>query len=438
MMRNQMHLEEVDLEKRVEDAISSLGISAQLMLGFISWSVLLQGKFACTIGISVSLMSVVSFVIGFGIAIIVAFNKIRRLNRPLQDLRRRQSKLYTDIMQFRAENNFVGDQVRIQVAIANVDPHSKNMNIDLFTWIHNSRVVSLMLKTHYPARLKHNGVSLESNGSGIMGSGKVGIKDLDDDDISPMIKETSNSVKDTHSSKSVCIKEKEVVAEEGEDWESIVKETDISLGNTKAGGLLGEGTSVLEEQSPRSAVKDDMNGADGVIQTAGFAKSLSGSEGIRPSISVEVVLGMAHEATSGRGPLTNEISNSAQAHLVEDNHSGNPSLPESRKIVYEVGDTRKKRSLARKISEGGKKKHFCLPAGSSFQRGAIFRAVAAATAVSMSQKSRSSNRKQMRREAQMPLIKWKAESPTAPMPNAPPTSSRIRSGQGSREVSEEI
>ncbi|KAI7981810.1 hypothetical protein LOK49_Contig12G00011 [Camellia lanceoleosa] len=124
MMRNQMHLEEVDLEKRAEDAISLLGISAQLMLGFISWSVLLQGKFACTIGISVSLMSVVSFVIRFGIAITVAFNKIRRLNRPLLDLRRRQSKLYTDIMQFRAENNFVGDQVRIQVAIANVDPDS--------------------------------------------------------------------------------------------------------------------------------------------------------------------------------------------------------------------------------------------------------------------------------------------------------------------------
>ncbi|KAI8027242.1 hypothetical protein LOK49_LG02G02418 [Camellia lanceoleosa] len=124
MMRNQMHLEEVDLEKRAEDAISSLGISAQLMLGFISGSVLLQGKFACTVGISVSLMSVVSFVIGFGIAITVAFNKIRRLNRPLQELRRRQSKLYTDIMHFKAENNFVGDRARVQVAVANVDPDS--------------------------------------------------------------------------------------------------------------------------------------------------------------------------------------------------------------------------------------------------------------------------------------------------------------------------
>ncbi|CAL5380304.1 unnamed protein product [Camellia sinensis] len=123
-MRNQMHLAEVDLEKRAEDAISSLGISAQLMLGFISGSVLLQGKFACTVGISVSLMAVVSFVIGFGIAITVAFNKIRRLSRPLQELRSRQSKLYTDIMQFRAEKYFFGDQVRIQAAVTNVDPDS--------------------------------------------------------------------------------------------------------------------------------------------------------------------------------------------------------------------------------------------------------------------------------------------------------------------------
>ncbi|CAL5378372.1 unnamed protein product [Camellia sinensis] len=111
MMRNQMHLEEVDLEKRADDAISSLGISAQLILGFISGSVLLQGKFACTIGISVSLMSVVSFVIGFGIAITVAFNKIRRLSRPLQELRSRQSKLYADIIQFKAEN--YGPQYRM-------------------------------------------------------------------------------------------------------------------------------------------------------------------------------------------------------------------------------------------------------------------------------------------------------------------------------------
>ncbi|CAL5378374.1 unnamed protein product [Camellia sinensis] len=123
MMRNQMHLEEVDLEKRADDAISSLGISAQLILGFISGSVLLQGKFACTIGISVSLMSVVSFVIGFGIAITVAFNKIRRLSRPLQELRSRQSKLYADIIQFKAENYFAGDQV-IHAADTNVDPDS--------------------------------------------------------------------------------------------------------------------------------------------------------------------------------------------------------------------------------------------------------------------------------------------------------------------------
>ncbi|CAL5330012.1 unnamed protein product [Camellia sinensis] len=124
MMRNQMHLEEVDLEKRAEDAISSLGISAQLMSGFISGSVLLQGQFACTIGISISLMSMVSFVIGFGIAVTVAFNKIRRLNQPLQELRSRQSKLYTDIMQFRVENNFVGDRVRFQFPVSNVDPDS--------------------------------------------------------------------------------------------------------------------------------------------------------------------------------------------------------------------------------------------------------------------------------------------------------------------------
>lgn len=32
-------------------------------------------------------------------------------------------------------------------------------------------------------------------------------------------------------------------------------------------------------------------------------------------------------------------------------------------------------------------------------------------------------------------MKWKAEPPTAPMPKAPPMSSRMRSGQGSREVS---
>ncbi|KAF5960756.1 hypothetical protein HYC85_001965 [Camellia sinensis] len=72
----------------------------------------------------VSLMSVVSFVIGFGIAITVAFNKIRRLSRPLQELRSRQSKLYMDIMQFRAEKYFFGDQVRIQAAVTNVDPDS--------------------------------------------------------------------------------------------------------------------------------------------------------------------------------------------------------------------------------------------------------------------------------------------------------------------------
>lgn len=35
----------------------------------------------------------------------------------------------------------------------------------------------------------------------------------------------------------------------------------------------------------------------------------------------------------------------------------------------------------------------------------------------------------------MPLRKWKADPPTAPMPKAPPTSSSIRSGHGSREVS---
>lgn len=38
-------------------------------------------------------------------------------------------------------------------------------------------------------------------------------------------------------------------------------------------------------------------------------------------------------------------------------------------------------------------------------------------------------------ELYRPLIKWKAEPPTAPIPNAPPTSSRIRSGHGSLEVS---
>ncbi|KAI8553743.1 hypothetical protein RHMOL_Rhmol05G0040100 [Rhododendron molle] len=32
-------------------------------------------------------------------------------------------------------------------------------------------------------------------------------------------------------------------------------------------------------------------------------------------------------------------------------------------------------------------------------------------------------------------MKWKADPPTAPMPKAPPTSSRMRSGQGSREFS---
>ncbi|KAI8026769.1 hypothetical protein LOK49_LG02G02429 [Camellia lanceoleosa] len=130
MMRNQMRLEEVDLEKRADDAISSLGISAQLMLGFISGSVLLQGKFACTIGISVSLMSVVSFVIGFGIAITVAFNKLRRLSRPLQELRSRQSKLYTDIMQFRAENYFAGEQGRFQASATDVDPDSPQYHMD--------------------------------------------------------------------------------------------------------------------------------------------------------------------------------------------------------------------------------------------------------------------------------------------------------------------
>lgn len=35
----------------------------------------------------------------------------------------------------------------------------------------------------------------------------------------------------------------------------------------------------------------------------------------------------------------------------------------------------------------------------------------------------------------MPLKKWKAVPPIAPVPNAPPMSSRMRSGQGSRDVS---
>lgn len=38
-------------------------------------------------------------------------------------------------------------------------------------------------------------------------------------------------------------------------------------------------------------------------------------------------------------------------------------------------------------------------------------------------------------ELYTPFRKWKAEPPTAPMPKALPMSSRMRSGQGSREVS---
>lgn len=112
--------EESDLEKRVEKAVSSLGVQTQLILGLSSGgALLLQLNVACGSGLLFFVLSSMSVMAGFGLSILVALRKIGQLKRPLQQLRCRRVQLGRELRMLIAIVPIVDEHVHLPQCLAN-------------------------------------------------------------------------------------------------------------------------------------------------------------------------------------------------------------------------------------------------------------------------------------------------------------------------------
>lgn len=181
---------------------------------------------------------------------------------------------------------------------------------------------------------------------------------------------------------------------------SSLRPTDEGLENSKAGGSGNVGMLKFGE-SPREKVAGSIQNIDANIFTPGFMKSLSGLVMERLKINLQVVLkGVQGEANQSR-PNDHSWSNlSDYVAQTQFNRVGSSAaLKDGESSCVKV----KRRVISRKRGNKGRERGVLLKGKSlpsqrgrvlpqSFNRGAIFRATAAALSNSLSIKSESSSR----------------------------------------------
>lgn len=229
--------------------------------------------------------------------------------------------------------------------------------------------------------------------------------------------EVANPNKDTSTSNKAAEDEKK-------SWvsETIAEAADYSLEKPNDEGNNKLKRCMLERKSSNLGVGRTIT-LENDICTPGFIKSINGSEGERPNINLEVVIGEAHQKKCVVGPsevpipisvypthAPNFICNHiVQAHTSSDYSSSTQGTKISSSLRKINGGSYGEPEGIRKVKRRPNRKGQSFP--NFFQRGAIFRAASAAISLLISQNShfsRISRRRRRRRklleEAKLPFI----------------------------------
>ncbi|GFY89113.1 hypothetical protein Acr_06g0010530 [Actinidia rufa] len=109
--QNKLHIEELNLEKRADDALTALRPNAQfLILGWFGMgsNVILQGSMSCADGVLLSSLTTISLGLAFLVAMSIAYNKIQRLVTPVAVLKQSLTDLHRNVLELKNETEHPG------------------------------------------------------------------------------------------------------------------------------------------------------------------------------------------------------------------------------------------------------------------------------------------------------------------------------------------